>query len=277
MFQELFGEEADDWQSVTTTAASSLSGISGNGKVSEHSARGKKRASNRESLATGELQQKKFKGGVERTYQDNPLGGNTYTRLHHTLDSVCLPAKQLQAFKKELKVLWRSINPTRPLPINVETFARAFQYCTVLHAKEVNRFGNSVARRSMLSAPRDGFHCTVQTDTLGSYCHILVLFDFCDQTYVYVQWLTPTYAGCTAKPKKHQVCTRSFKKLKITQTFAVIDIRQLVRAVAVVPVFNSKEFVWINTKAVGTALRALPELEKKSVSDFIEQGSTYLD
>ena len=213
-----------------------------------------------------------IKGSVSR------LSEHTYTTLYCRLESLALTQSEHTALQKELKVIFRSNVPegtALPSPEALLNQVTAYKFANVRHPPALDIFGKFESKHSILRAPREGFFYTaVQTDTNGSYAFIIALLDFMGSTFVQVRWLTSLFPGSvsTSSPSAHGLAKR-FTKLRITSNFAVVDISQIVKVVCVVPVFPSREFVWVNHLALGTSLRAYADPEEAQAQGLAAANS----
>jgi hypothetical protein len=181
------------------------------------------------------------------------------TQLYFRLAKVILSASELHRLQVEVRAIWSADFPLTPCS-NVDLMSKlhAYTFCSIRHTPTVDRFGNLVGRRTVVRAPRcgDQFHTAVETDVIGSYALIYSILDFCDRTYCFVRWVTTTYPGSRAPPRASHTCAQHFRKLKITDSFAVINILQIKAVVCFIPVYSAPGYVWLNTQPLGTVLRA---------------------
>ncbi len=188
------------------------------------------------------------------------LSDHTYTTLYCRLNSLELTQPEMTALQRELKIIYKSQFPESAVPLDESLLNQvtAYKFANVRHPPALNMFGKFESKRSILRSPRDGFFYTaVQTDTEGSFAFIIALLDFVDRTFVLVRWMTSSYPRSASSSSSGQHGLASlFIKLRIASNYAVIDVSQIVKVVCVVPVFPSREFVWVNHLALGTSLRA---------------------
>ena len=200
------------------------------------------------------------KGGVTRVLFR--YGVPVSTQLYFRQKKVALSGAELTRLQTELKLIKKAEFPLEQ--VSQDTIlddVQAFTFCSIRHAPIIDRFGRPYSRRTVIRAPRcdDQFHTVIQTDVVDSYAVVYSILDFCDQTYCFVRWVTPTYPGSQTAPAASHVCAQNFRKFKVTDVFAVISILQVQAVVCFVPVFASPGFVWLNHRPMGTALRAYAE------------------
>jgi hypothetical protein len=225
----------------------------------------------RSSLAEGASSAGRLAGATFREV-GSVEKGYTSTVLYFRLSKVTLTHdKQLRILKSELKVIWRAIHErpddTCPSADVLLTQVQAFTFCSLKHPPVINRFGKPVRRRTVIRAPRGQhlFPTAVETDVEGSFALVLAILDFCHRTFCFVQWVTSAFSGSAAASRSSAVCANHYRKVKVTDSYAVIDVIQVSRVVCLVPAFPSTEYMWVNERALGTALRAYTEtpLDKK--------------
>jgi hypothetical protein len=226
------------------------------------SAVGEKRKKAKMSLASGTSSTTSVKGAITRVSLMH--GAAVSTQLYFRQPKVVLSGSELHRLQAELTVIWKADFPLEAnTHIDILSKVQAFTFCSIRHAPSVDRFGHTYSRKSVLRAPRcdDQFCTAVQTDVIGSYALVHTILDFCDRTYCFVRWVTSTYPGSRTLPSASNSCAKHFKKLKVTDTYSVINVLQIQAVVCFVPVFSAPGFVWLNTQPLGTVLRAYSQEE----------------
>ena len=188
------------------------------------------------------------------------------TQLYFRAAKVVLSGTELHRLQVELRAIWNADFPLKHCSSDeILAMVQAYTFCSIRHTPTVDRFGNPFSRRTVLRAPRcDQYHTAVETDVIGSYALIYSILDFCERTYCFVRWVTTVYPGSHTPPTASNICAQNFKKLKITDTFAVINILQIKAVVCFIPVFSVPGFVWVNSQPLGTVLRAYTQQETEA-------------
>jgi hypothetical protein len=212
------------------------------------------------SLASNVSSTTSVKGAITRLLLKS--GASVSTQLYFRLAKLTLSPTELHRLKAELKTIWNADFPSEKCsPDSIIGKAHAYTFCSIRHAPTVDRFGNPYCRKTIIRAPRceDHFYTAVATDVDGSYALVYAILDFCERTYCFVRWVTPTFPGSRNPPGATHFCAQHFRKLKITDAYSVINILQIEAVVCFVPVFSQPDFVWLNSKPLGTVLREYSE------------------
>ena len=218
------------------------------------------------SLASNVSSTANVKGAVSRVLLKSGLPVST--QLYFRLPKVSLSSIERKRLESELTIIRNADGPLGGVALPILESVQAFTFCSIRHTPVIDRFGNSQSRRTVLRAPRcgDHFFTAIQTDVLDSYALVHSILDFCDRTYCFVRWVTPTFPGSRNPPGATQICAQHFRRFKITDTYAVINILQVQAVVCFVPVFSAPGFLWLNDRPLGTALRSYSQEEDISPS-----------
>ncbi len=184
------------------------------------------------------------------------------TQLYFRQPKVYLSIAEQKRLQVELKLVRRAEFPSEKISHDtILDDVSAYTFCSIRHAPTIDRFGKPYSRRTVLRAPRceNQFHTAIQTDVVDSYALLISILDFFEQTYCFVRWVTPIFPGSNHAPPPSHICAQHFRKFKVTETFAVINILQVQAVVCFVPVFASPGFIWLNNRPMGTALRSYAE------------------
>jgi hypothetical protein len=253
LYQEALDETLEDDSGSVFSAATFVSPSSTSSAAS--ATRLRRRQSLGSSCHTTRSTLDGLKGSVSRRT------GDTYSTIYFRINRVGLTASQSRAFQRELRLTWLGMHPTgdrAPELPQLMLAATAFKFCNIRHPPAPNRLGVMTTRTTILRSPRDEiFYTAIKTDVDGSYAYVLAILSFCDNTFVFVRWLTDRFPGSSGSSSS---CNRGvfsrFQKLQVTSAYAIIDVVQVSRVVCVVPVFGEDDKVWLNTFALGTALKS---------------------
>ena len=206
MCQHIYDDEDDpasvEASSVGGERAVSLLGSSVSGSSAVEANRKKRKV----SLASNVSSSTNVKGAISRVVFK--FGQPVSTQLYFRLPKVSLTSVELKRLERELSIIQNADCPLRALTIPILDTVQAYTFCSIRHAPVLDRFGKSQSRRTVLRAPRcgDHFFTAIQTDVIDSYALVHSILDFCDRTYGFVRWVTPTFPGSRSPPAASNIC-----------------------------------------------------------------------